>query len=241
MSARFTVLSALLVCVSHSGLSAEAGAETFAPAAPPIANYKLIWERMPFIVETLPQAPQERGLVDQYKLVGLVTSSSDSVAFIDDQNQSDPLKRRIMLSRKRPDRDSGLELVSISASPDIAKSSVLVQRAGKQATLPFDTEALKANGMGALAIDPTAGAIAPPSHGGVLRSPLVTPGTIPAPAAAQGILRQPPPTGQGNAAIPPPAQANPVIQPPTPSNPAAGQVPSTPTRRIIRPKPINAN
>lgn len=217
MSARRPVLHALLAWgIFQTGLAQEAGAEKFSPERYDISRYEQIWKRSPFIVETV-QVQTSPGLAAKYRLVGLVDAGKDSVAFLADTGVDDPAKGRIILSQSKPDRSRNLELVSVSPSSDMRKSSVMIRQGAEQATLPFDPGTLTNIGIGVQA----AGAFPGAQPAGVIAQPQLSAGAAQMPIT-------PPQPGQ-------------IIPPPPVSNSNGGQTPPTPTRRIIRPKPINVD
>ncbi len=151
------------------------------------------------------------GFAAKYRLVGLVDAGKDSVAFLADTGADDPMKGRIILSQSRPDRTRNLELVSVTTDRDMRKSSVMIRQGSEQASLPFDQGALTTVGIGVQASS-------------AMNAPQVSPG------APQRPMPPPAIAGQAVPPLPPPSVA-----------PNGEQTPPNPTRRIIRPKPINVN
>jgi hypothetical protein len=230
MSARFSSLFALVVCAAvRCALAADGDASAFSPQTYDIARYEGIWKAQPFVKETENKV-QSPGLAARYALVGLVESGSESVAFLDDSG------RTFMLSKKKPDAERNLELVAISANKDFRQSTITIRQGAEQAELKFDPRGLAAMGAGA-PVDAATGAVPPPPTG-VARPAVIPPAGVGAtPGAGAAPVRRiiPPPGTQlapntGAAAIPPPPGANST----------GTQTPPTPTRRIIRPQPIDA-
>lgn len=249
MSARLSIfLVALALGLPRPGLAQDAPAEKFAPEAHEIERYTQIWQRSPFIVETV-AVVQSPGLATKYGLVGLVGSGADSVAFLLDRQESDPLKGRLILSQSKPDKVRNLELVSISMDKDIRKSSVMIKQGTEQATLPFDTTTLSNAGVGA---QPGGGMPGAPLAQNMPVSPMPQvpqmPGTIvaPPPGAVPQAPQAVPMPPSGVAPPPLPGQMAPGTVPnatiiPNPNNAGEQVTPPTPTRRIIRPTSINVN
>lgn len=216
MSARLSVLLALFVMgMNHAGLSADAGAGTFAPKTYGVDHYEHIWKRSPFIVETV-AVVQSAGLATKYGLVGIASLNNLPVVFLWDKTESDPIKSRFMVSKAKADIIRNIELISTSMDKDPRKSSAVIKQGAEQASLPFDPSGIPPSGPSG-GQGPMAGA---PGAGPGYVTP--SPSGLPYP----GAVGQPFPS-------PPPGQVN-------PNNPN-GQIPPLPIRRIIRPKPINVN
>jgi hypothetical protein len=233
-------LALAVLGASRSVLPADSGTPPFAPEKYDIGRYKKIWERSPFIVETV-AVQQSVGLASKYALVGLVQSGSESVAFLDDSGKT------VMISKKRPDPERHLELVSITADKDFRKSRVTIRQGAEQAELPFDPRGVVAMG-GSASIDPGVQqpSAVPPPPGVISRQlgaapvqPPPSPGASPAVNGAPSTTRRI--ISPGTPVVPAaPGAANVpnAYSPPAP-NAAGEQAPPTTTRRIIRPKPID--
>jgi hypothetical protein len=243
MSARFTFLLALVVLgASRSVLSADSGTPPFAPEKYDIGRYKKIWDRSPFIVETV-VVQQSVGLASKYALVGLVQSGNESVAFLDDSGKT------VMISKKRPDRERNLELISITADKDFRKSKVTIKQGAEQAELPFDPRGAVAMG-GSASIDPGVQqpTVVPPTQPGATshqlgaapaQQPPPSPGAAPAVNGAPGTTRRIISPGTPVVPAAPGTLTAPNAYSPPVANTPGEQAPPTTTRRIIRPKPID--
>lgn len=221
MSARFLALHALLALgIFRVGLAQDADAEKFAPEGYKISRYEQIWKAQPFIKETVVQAPTVSPLAGKYRLVGLVQAGNESVVFLADTAADDPAKGRIILSQSRPDKVRNLELVSVASNKDMRKSMVKIKQGAETADLPFDPGTLTNAGIGV-----QAAGMMPGQQPGNIMPPQPSLGAVPMPGV-------PPPQ---------PGQINPNPQDSPTVAPNGEQVPPNPTRRIIRPKPINVN
>lgn len=194
-------------------LADNAGGDTFAPPTYDIQRYEHIWKRSPFIVESVAVADSP-GLASKYSLMGVATVGDKSVAFLLDKNSADPNQSRITLTQDHPSQaqlSKGLQLVSVNLSNNPSATSAIIRQGSDQATLTIDASVLNTLTGGGSA----AGAETPRQGG------LPIPG-IP-----------------GRPFIPPPPQPSAVAIPP-PSNNASPNPPQ-PTRRIIRPAPVQVN
>jgi hypothetical protein len=191
MSARLSLLLALLVLgVNPAGLSADAGAQAFAPKIYGLDRYQHIWKRSPFIVETA-AVVQSPGLATKYGLVGIAWLNNLPVVFLWDKSEPSPDKSRFMVSRAKPDAIRGIELISTSMDKDLRKSSAVIKQGAEQASLLFEASSIPPSG-------PTAGqGVAPPV-------PMPTTGYVP--PMSNSVINQPvfpPHPGQVNPATPP--------------------------------------
>ncbi|MGH8047863.1 MAG: hypothetical protein ACREKL_11505, partial [Chthoniobacterales bacterium] len=230
MSARFIVVFALVIWAGgRSALSADAGTPAFAPEKYDVSRYAKIWKAQPFIKETPPpQGPDP--LATRYALVGLVEAGENSVAFLDDGGKT------IMLAKNHPDSERNLELLSITADKEVRKSSVKIRQGTSQTDLPFDTRGIVASGGSADPGAVNASAVPPPPPGVIAPQ---RPGMVPPPPPGASIPQpgQPPTTRR---IITPGALNAPAPPSPPAANPNAEQ-PTAPTRRIIRPTPIDVS
>ena len=215
MSARFSMILILLVMgMVRTGLSEDAGAETFAPATYGIDRYQHIWKRSPFIVETKTEVVTSPGLASKYMLKAIAWANKSPMVFLLDNSEPDPNKNRFILAQAKPDRIRNLELVSVQLDKDPRKSTALIRQGGEQASLQLDVSMLPPPGPGSSI---SVGGVIQPSRDYAQPTNAYVP---------------PPPVGQ---MAPPPSGIVPIAP-----NPGGAQVPPpTTTRRIIRPQPIH--
>jgi len=197
-------------------LADNASGDTFAPPTYDIQRYEHIWKRSPFIVESVAVADSP-GLASKYSLMGVATVGNKSVAFLLDKNSADPNQSRITLTQDHPSQEQlskGLQLVSVNLSDNPSVTSAIIRQGSDQATLTIDASVLNALTGGGSPVGAET-----PRQGG-----LPIPG-IP-----------------GRAFIPPPPQPS-AVTIPTPSTPSSASptTPPQPTRRIIRPAPVQVN
>ncbi len=157
MSMRFPVFfTALVGGLASIGASlGAADAQAFTPAMSAIGRYAAIWKRSPFIVETV-AVQVSAGLSAKYSLVGIVSLAGQPAVFLVDKNNGDPMKNRMMVMKGQPS-PTGVELVSVDLENDPRKSTAVIQQAGQQATLSFDSSAMGPTGPGG----PPAGVVPP--------------------------------------------------------------------------------
>ncbi|HVE16632.1 MAG TPA: hypothetical protein VNB29_07835 [Chthoniobacterales bacterium] len=230
MSARFSYFLALgFLMACRVSFAADADTETFAPKTYGVDRYQHIWKRSPFIVETV-AAVQSPGLASKYGLVGIASLGKSPVVFLWDKNESDPAKSRFMVSQAKADTIHNIEVVSVAVDKDPRKSTATIKQGADQALLQFDQSGIPPSGPGA-------------GGGGIIPPPVTSSGYVP-PVMGSNYI---PPATTG-AVPPPPPGMNPAVRGLLPTAPAGqvnpatpGQIQPPPVRRIIRPKPIDAN
>ncbi len=164
MTVRIPVLVALLASGGFPPLgAAEPDAAGFDPKMPGLKSFETIWQRSPFIVETVAVQTTE-GLATRYAIVGIASIANQPVVFMMDKNNSgDPVRGRFVVSKGRPSAD-GIELVSVAVDRDPRKSSVVLKQAGRQAVLTYEATQLGSfnSGVGGGAVPPPPQAYVPP-------------------------------------------------------------------------------
>lgn len=193
----FLVLAMALVRPAAAA-AVEAVVPPFEPETYAISRYEPVWKRSPFIVETV-AVQVSQGLAQRFALAGAATINGSPVAFLIDRQPPSPSRSRFMLAKGKPS-DDGVELVSLSLSPDPRQTSIVIRQAGQQATLNFDPQMLAQVG------NPGSGADSSPAP--------VTP-QVPPPAAIPGAGFVPPnssaPSNPG--AVPPAPPPRRIIRP----------------------------
>jgi hypothetical protein len=215
MTRRISALFALCFMAHAPAMLADnAGGDAFAPPTYDIQRYEHIWKRSPFIVESVAVADSP-GLASKYSLMGAAIVGDKAVAFLLDKNSADPNQSRITLSQVHPSQEQlnkSLQLVSVNLSDNPSVTSAVIRQGSDQATLTIDASVLNTLTGGGSAV----GTEAP------------RPGGLPIPGLP------------GRPFIPPPPQPSAAAVPaPAPSN--ASPNPPQPTRRIIRPAPVQVN